>query len=152
MRFSGSILFGLLLAIPTSVLCASAPTVTLKSGVVIGTTTRLPGATASVDKYIGVPFAEPPTGTLRFASPVPHASWTAPVKATQTKPGCLSFFAYPADGRNKSIALFNNPYPPNKPLPESEDCLYVNVYAPAGAGPQKLKPVMVWIYGGNLGQ
>lgn len=41
--------------------------------------------------------------------------------------------------------IFNNP-----PLPESEDCLYLNVFAPGGSVPGADKPVMFWIHGGSF--
>jgi len=45
------------------------------------------------------------------------------------------------------MSAFNTPAPP-----ESEDCLFINIFAPAGAAHLDglLKPVMFWIFGGNL--
>lgn len=54
-------------------------------------------------------------------------------------------FNYPEASRNFTIEAFNTPAPP-----ESEDCLHVNIFAPAGArSGATLKPVMFWIYGGE---
>jgi acetylcholinesterase len=43
------------------------------------------------------------------------------------------------------LRVFNNP-----PPQESEDCLYLNVYAPSSPSPKGGRPVMFWIYGGSL--
>lgn len=48
--------------------------------------------------------------------------------------------------RDFVMAIFNNPAPAS----ESEDCLYLNVYAPASPFPIEGRAVMFWIYGGDL--
>jgi carboxylesterase type B len=120
---------------------ASAPSATLDSGVVIGTTTTLPSSPITVNKFLGIPFAAPP---VRFSPPVSPAPWSKPLDTSANKPSCIQQFNYPAASRNFTIGLFDTPGPP---AGESEDCLYINVYAPAGG---KGKTVMFWIYGGNL--
>lgn len=47
-----------------------------------------------------------------------------------------------------SVKVYNNPG--NPPPPESEDCLYLNIYAPLDASPSNKKVVMVWFIGGYL--
>ncbi len=54
----------------------------------------------------------------------------------------------PKSSHDFAKSAFNNPYGP--PPEESEDCLYLNVYAPASPAPSSGRAVMVWIYGGNL--
>jgi hypothetical protein len=56
-----------------------------------------------------------------------------------------SIFAGSGASRQFTIDTFDNPDGPS--LPESEDCLYVNVYAPSDASPTNQKPVLFWIYG-----
>ncbi len=77
--------------------------------------------------FRGVPFAEPPVGTLRFRPTVPARPWTSPRDATR--------YAAAAVQSNESS------------LAQSEDCLYLNVWAPAAKGSY---PVYVWIHGGGF--
>lgn len=120
---------------------ASAPSATLDSGVVVGATTSLPSSKVAVHKFLGIPFAAPP---VRFDPPVNPAKWSEPLDTTAYKPACIQQFNYPEAAREFTIDLFNTPPPA---AGESEDCLYINVYAPAGG---KGKTVMFWIYGGAL--
>ena len=92
------------------------PTATIDAGVVIGTTTSLPAATASVNKFLGVPFAKsPPT---RFAPPQSPGKFGQPIMAKQWSPACIQQFQYPKSAQQFTEAVFNNPAPE-----ESEDCL-----------------------------
>lgn len=84
--------------------------------------------------FKGIPFAAPPVGPLRWRAPAPPAAWTGVRNADQFSPICVQTGAYPDDA---------------PPEPMSEDCLYLNIWAPAGAHDAPL-PVMVWIYGGGL--
>ena len=94
------------------------PTATIDSGVVIGTTTSLPAATATVNKFLSVPFAKsPPT---RFAPPESPGTFSEPIIAKEWSPACIQQFMYPKEAYEFTRAVFNNP-----PPEESEDCLYV---------------------------
>ena len=66
------------------------PTVTLTSGVVVGTTTSLPAATATVNKFLGIPFAASPPE--RFSPPADSATWATPLDASAYRPTCLQSF------------------------------------------------------------
>jgi para-nitrobenzyl esterase len=82
--------------------------------------------------FKGVPLAKPPVGELRWMAPQP-ISWTASLDATQFQKPCPQpVSAGRANGGGVSG-------------PTAEDCLYLNVWAPAGA---KNAPVMLWLYGG----
>jgi para-nitrobenzyl esterase len=81
--------------------------------------------------FLGIPFAAPPVGPLRFAPPAPPAHWTEARDATRAGAICVQD-AIPGAGR------------------QSEDCLTLNVYAPHDAAAAKPRPVMVWIYGGGF--
>ncbi|KAE9989657.1 hypothetical protein EG327_002420 [Venturia inaequalis] len=121
------------------------PTVTIASGVVVGKTTTIsnqPSVTAQAKAYLGVPFAQSPP--LRFSPPVAAAAWSSPIQAQALKPSCIGQL----QDTNDTSALTN---PIDGPIiPESEDCLYLNVYTPANATAGSNKPVMFWLFGGNL--
>ncbi|KUJ13852.1 alpha/beta-hydrolase [Mollisia scopiformis] len=125
------------------------PTVTIASGVVVGFATEVVSAstsTASAYNYLGIPFAQPPTGTLRFAPPATPTAWSTPLQATQLPPACYEQFNAPT--ADFIEAIFANPGGPT--LQQSEDCLYLNVYAPTDASTTNKKAVLFWIYGGDL--
>lgn len=72
----------------------STPTVTISNGVVIGTATAIsnqPSVTPA-KSYLGIPYAKPPTGDLRFAPPEPATPWTSPLQAQSLPPACLQQF------------------------------------------------------------
>ncbi|GAM86514.1 hypothetical protein ANO11243_045280 [Dothideomycetidae sp. 11243] len=119
------------------------PTVTCKQGTIIGTTTTVPSATVGVHKFLGIPFGVTPP--KRFLPPQAHPGFTKPYRAQTTGAACLQQFSF---GANEEF-VFQNAFT-GGPIPESEDCLYVNVWAPANACPESKLPVMFWIYGGNL--
>jgi para-nitrobenzyl esterase len=81
----------------------------------------------------GIPFAKKPVGELRFQPPAPPEAWEGTFEATEFGPVCT---------QNKDIAAMLGAPVENM----SEDCLYLNIWAPAG--PRKGLPVMVWIHGG----
>ncbi|KAM4056889.1 carboxylesterase family protein [Hirsutella rhossiliensis] len=115
---------------------ASRPTVTLEAGRVAGT-----ASPAAVNRFLGVPFAAPP---VRFDPPRPAPQWQGIYDASRPKPACVQKFNYPDDVRNRAIRWFSTPGPP---AGESEDCLYLDVFVPAGAA-EGSKAVMFWLFGG----
>lgn len=84
---------------------------------------------AGIRVFRGVPFAVPPVGRLRFMPPVKMGAWAGERDATK--------FA--------AIAMQEGA----KDLPQSEDCLYLNVWTPEGAGEGTMLPVFVWVHGGG---
>ncbi|XP_053234542.1 cholinesterase-like [Podarcis raffonei] len=100
---------------------------------------RLPAGPGSVTAYLGIPYAEPPIGKLRFQKPVPHQPWSQVLEATTFGNSCHQAII---DFLPNSTILF-----PNTPL--SEDCLFLNIWVP---NPQPVKPVpvLLWIYGGGF--
>src|SRR6516162_6705780 len=87
------------------------PIVRTDDGLVRGTTA------GTVDEFLGMPYAAPPTGNLRWRPPAPPAAWQGVRDATQFGASC------PQQA---------SPFAP--PGPFSEDCLYLNVYTPTLGG------------------
>ena len=81
--------FAMLLAVPTGVLCqAAGPRVKTRQGVVEGK------QEAAVRAFLGIPYAEPPVGELRWRPPVPAAHWDGVRKATDFGAHCLQGRVY----------------------------------------------------------
>ncbi|KAJ3039050.1 hypothetical protein HDV00_012680 [Rhizophlyctis rosea] len=114
-----------------AVTAATAPTATVDNGVFVGTATQVPDA-GTVNKFVGIPFALPPQ---RFSAPVKPPNSRAVRNATVFGPMCIAAGFVP------------NPVIPGLPA-DSEDCLYLNVWAPASKKPAGGRAVMFWIYGG----
>ncbi|MBT2290783.1 carboxylesterase/lipase family protein [Paenibacillus albidus] len=89
-----------------------------------------------VNVWRGIPFAAPPVGALRFRAPQPPESWGTVREAFEFGPVSHQ----PADSRG---TRFGGTRPQH-----SEDCLYLNIWSPAGGG--EGLPVMVWIHGGTF--
>ncbi|KIJ56376.1 hypothetical protein M422DRAFT_239597 [Sphaerobolus stellatus SS14] len=126
----------LIISLATLAFGAASPVVKTTSGTLTGTTTN------GVNIFKGIRFGLAPVGSLRWEPPVPFISSGKSV-ATQLSPSCIQQFAFV--GQNLIESLFNTP-PPQ--AGESEDCLFLNVWAPADT--KTLKPVLFWIYGGSL--
>ncbi|XP_071098260.1 acetylcholinesterase-like [Haliotis cracherodii] len=117
---------------------ASGQEVDTTHGKVVGLRASVLGK--SIDTYYGIPYAKPPIGDLRFKHPQPIDPWRPEVKdALSMKPSCHQT-AKPANGM---------PWRAIPPL-FSEDCLYINVWAPANVTSNEKLATMVWIYGGGF--
>ena len=89
-------------------------------------------AVGSVDEFLGIRYASPPVGALRWQPPQRVASWSGVRDATQFGPHCP-----------QSASPFGE-------ASTSEDCLYLNVFTPRRRLRGSRFPVMVWIHGGAL--
>lgn len=107
---------------------ATPATVRVESGMLVG------AATPRGCAFLGIPYAAPPVGALRWRAPQPAVAWQGERDATQT-----GFPAVQTIGQGRFA-----------PVSGSEDCLYLNVYTPPGHedAPAGGWPMMVFLHGG----
>jgi para-nitrobenzyl esterase len=132
---------GMLIGLATVYLAAtgSVASATAEDSVVITEKGPIQGVvTPTVRKFLGIPYAAPPVGDLRWTSPQAHARWLTTIKTTKFGNHC------PQDPSPFGIASV------------TEDCLFLNVFTPVlepddGHDSRSHRhPVMVWIHGGAL--
>jgi len=123
----------LALVAPLALADTSGPVVSTANG-------RLEGLRAGdLELFRGIPYAAPPVGSMRWRAPQAAPDWQGVRKAQAFGPACLQKVA--AQEPERSL----------KDFPQSEDCLTLNIWAPAGARTAASKlPVMVWIHGGSF--
>src|SRR5690606_23844128 len=90
-----------------------------------------------VSRFLGVPYAAPPLGELRFLPPQPHHGWDDVRECTRYGDSAMQ-----RGGRGGSPGPLGSP----EHVGPSEDCLVLNVWSPDLAGSA---PVMVWLHGGG---
>ncbi len=92
-------------------------------------------ATDDLQSWLGIPFAAPPVGALRWQPPQPMKAWTTVRKANTLASSCA---------QNADLGVFAR-------AGGSEDCLYLNIYRSVSAAQAGRKlPVFVWIHGGAM--
>ncbi|WHO38373.1 carboxylesterase family protein [Sphingobium sp. AP49] len=98
-----------------------------------GLVTGVAGRDASIAVFKGIPYAAPPTGDLRWRPPAAPIPWNGVRDANKFGPAC------PQPGGEMA-----------RGLPQSEDCLSLNIWTGASLGGNEKRPVYVWIYGGGF--
>ena len=132
--------FALTLLIALPLAAAIEEPIAVEGGLIRG----IPGWGWGVREYLGIPFAAPPVGNLRWKEPQPVIPWQGVRVADRFSASCMQRQASPErgawngvdDGRTRGL------------IRTSEDCLYLNIWTPAASNNDKL-PVLVWIYGGG---
>ena len=85
---------------------------------------------SGVEKFLGIPFAEPPVGARRLRQAAPLEQSFGTIEADKFGPSCIS-------ARYQGL--------------ESEDCLTLNIWRPLSTSKSNVSfPVLVWLYGGSL--
>uniref|UniRef100_UPI003F778664 Pyrethroid hydrolase Ces2e n=1 Tax=Mus musculus TaxID=10090 RepID=UPI003F778664 len=114
------------------------------TGQVRGSLVHVKDTDIAVHTFLGIPFAKPPVGPLRFAPPEAPEPWSGVRDGTSHPNMCLQNDNLMG---SEDLKMMNLILPP---ISMSEDCLYLNIYVPAHAHEGSNLPVMVWIHGGAL--
>ncbi|KAJ7171378.1 carotenoid ester lipase precursor [Mycena filopes] len=123
------------------------PSIVLDNGTFIGAAT-----TTDTHSFLGIPFAQPPVGDLRFRLPVAVAPYTGPHTVTAIGPACPQQTAVVPvlSGVIQKVvgALFEDYY--SSKYPSAEDCLTINIIKPANATADAKLPVVLWLFAGGF--
>ncbi|KAI0265655.1 carotenoid ester lipase precursor [Gloeopeniophorella convolvens] len=140
-------------SLPRIVFASSSPplpnlpnSVRLDNGLFVG------NQTGNVTEFLGIPFAQPPVGNLRFQLPQPNLPYQGVHNATQFGPACIQQSGpdiIPVQLLDPTtVAVLEGGA--GAPLADSEDCLSINVIKPTNIKSNQKLPVLVWIYGGGF--
>ena len=103
----------------------------------------LPAADPRITSYKGIPYAAPPVGENRWRAPQPCPDWEGDLQAFRFSPIPMQA-PISADPKN----LYDREWHVDREIPMGEDCLTLNIWAPADG--RKDMPVFVWYFGGGL--
>ena len=119
----------------------SNPVLTIEGGQIQGVQSQTKG----VIVYKGIPYAAPPTGSLRWREPQPVTPWEGVLISDKFGPAAIQNDQVPGSFYHKEFFADGDPE-------RSEDCLYLNIWTPATGNPDKKLPVAIWIHGGAYTQ
>ncbi|XP_063801967.1 fatty acyl-CoA hydrolase precursor, medium chain-like isoform X2 [Pseudophryne corroboree] len=139
----GIILYSLILGALAAGQEEDRPLVVTQYGKLRGKTVAVKETDRTVHAFYGIPFAKPPVGPLRLASPEPPEPWGFVREATEQPPMCLQTVEIAEQLMKTFKVRITLP-------PVSEDCLYLNIFSPADREQNTRLPVMVFIHGGGL--
>ncbi|KAJ3512776.1 hypothetical protein NLJ89_g3326 [Agrocybe chaxingu] len=123
----------------------AAPSITIDGATFKGT------ASGTTEKFLGVPFAQPPIGNLRYRLPQPITYSAGTYDATEYGPACgQQVVRLPVEGIVGDVANSIVETAFGKIFPDDEDCLTVNIVRPKGTLPTAKLPVVAWIFGGGF--
>ncbi|KAI4485358.1 PREDICTED: acetylcholinesterase-like [Polistes canadensis] len=126
------------------------PTVRIPNQGILAGKEVIIGRGQKVIQYLGIPYAQPPIGQLRFSVPVtdPLPSWNGIRNASEYGPSCQQV----SNRLKLHEKLYARLLPPDQPDPGmSEDCLFLNIFLPdAKPRPTEGWPVMVWFHSGDF--
>jgi len=144
MKFLASAMLPFLLAAPAAAVAVQQDALTVKT--TSGTYTGLVNATTpNVNQWLGIPYAQPPLGRLRFMPPLKAPDYGAR-DAKAYKPICMQ------DSGNRTGVYWELVPEFQNRDPQSEDCLHLNIWAPRKPVVERdaLSPVIIWVCGGSF--
>lgn len=133
----------LLIAIGLLSACDNAPVIDVAGESLVGQYVE----DGRVAAFLGVPFADPPVGALRWRAPQPVSTKRAKRRVREFAPACMQTMRI-LDWYRSMAVQFGGSEDYYEDLEVSEDCLYLNIWTAALETDRKL-PVMVWIHGGS---
>ena len=102
-----------------------------------------------IDAFLGVRYAAPPLGDLRFQPPAKPEAWEGVADATGYGAPCMQLYSASGPTESEMTRRIQAIFPTSTEAKmDNEDCLFLNVWTPA-AGDGKKRPVMVWFHGGG---
>ncbi|MDG6080267.1 carboxylesterase/lipase family protein [Erythrobacter litoralis] len=101
-----------------------------------------------IDAYLGIPYAAPPIGQLRFMPPAEPEAWSGIYDATSHGAPCMQNYTPSGPVTTEQTRRIQGIFPTyGEQKIDNEDCLFLNVWTPAADG--GTRPVMVWFHGGG---